>query len=86
MQPAPIPVNASARLAALKRYNVRDTPAEAEFDGFHPAGFADLRPPIALIIESVPGAGAPCFFMLEHAQGFSSVRRHQKDIEAGKIE
>src|ERR1700691_702717 len=34
MQSAPIPENESKRLAALRRYDILDTPAEADFDDF----------------------------------------------------
>src|SRR5271154_1369613 len=34
MQPAPILPNESERLAALRRYDILDTPAEADFDDF----------------------------------------------------
>lgn len=34
MQPAPIPPDESERLAALRRYDILDTPAEADFDDF----------------------------------------------------
>lgn len=49
MQPAPIHVDEAARLAALHRYAILDTPAEAEFDEFSRLAAYICATPISLI-------------------------------------
>ena len=49
MIPATIPVNEADRLAALARYHILDTPAEAEFDDFTWLASRICGAPIALI-------------------------------------
>ena len=47
--PAPVPPDEGARLEALKRYGVLDTPPEPEFDDLATLAGALCRTPIALI-------------------------------------
>ena len=49
MKPAAITANETARLAALRRYAILDTPAEAEFDDFTTLASQICGTPIALI-------------------------------------
>jgi signal transduction histidine kinase/CheY-like chemotaxis protein len=49
MQPAPFPSNEAPRLAALRRYNVLDTPAESAFDDIAQLAAAVCDVPIALV-------------------------------------
>ncbi|WP_341906653.1 ATP-binding protein [Polaromonas sp. YR568] len=49
MKPAPIPVNDNERLAALYRYDILDTAAEAEFDDFTRLAAQICGVPMALI-------------------------------------
>jgi PAS domain S-box-containing protein len=49
MSPAPVPPNEAGRLAALRRYDILDTPAEAEFDDFTRLASQICHTPIALI-------------------------------------
>jgi two-component system, cell cycle sensor histidine kinase and response regulator CckA len=49
MSPAPLPPNEAGRLAALQRYEILDTPAEAEFDDFTRLASQICNTPIAII-------------------------------------
>lgn len=49
MQPAPLPDDESARLAALQRYQVLDTPPESDFDDLTRLAAMICGTPIALI-------------------------------------
>lgn len=49
MKPAPIPANEAERLAALRRYELLDTPPEAEFDEVARLAAHVLGTPIALV-------------------------------------
>lgn len=49
MKPAPIAADETIRLAALRRYGILDTPAEAEFDDFTKLAAQICATPIALI-------------------------------------
>ena len=49
MQPVPIPQNEAERLAALGRYEILDTPNEAEFDDFTRLAAQICGTPVALI-------------------------------------
>lgn len=59
MKPAPIEADEAARLAALHRYAILDTPAEAEFDEFAKLAAQICATPIALI--SLVDAGRQWF-------------------------
>ncbi len=68
MASAPVPTNESERLAALRSYEILDTPPEAEFDDFTRLASQICGTPIAHIslidsgrqwLKSRVGAGAP---------------------------
>ncbi|MDH4086974.1 MAG: GAF domain-containing protein, partial [Nitrospira sp.] len=49
MQPAPLPENEAARLAALQQYEILDTPAEEGFDNLTKLATQICGTPIALV-------------------------------------